>query len=178
MARASTLVLVLATALLAGCGDDGSPRPVRITLSSPADGAVVHGDTVEVSGRVRPASARVLVGGATASVLGGRFRGEVTLHEGANVIDVGASASGARTAWAALRVARETLIRLPELAGQDRDDAVDRVEGLGLRAEVDEGGGLLDRLLPGGWRVCGTRPGAGAELSRGATVTLAVSKTC
>ena len=67
---------------------------------------------------------------------------------------------------------------VPALAGAGRDDAVDRLESLGLRAEVKEVGGLLDRLLPGEPRVCETRPGAGAELRRGATVRVAVSKSC
>ncbi len=49
---------------------------------------------------------------------------------------------------------------------------------LGLRAEVEDVGGLLDRLLPGDSRVCETRPRAGAELRRGATVRVGVSKGC
>jgi hypothetical protein len=151
---------------------------VSISLVSPADGVVVHEDTVEVRGRVRPAGARVLVGGRAAPVTNGEFRAQAPLREGANVIDVGASAPGARTAWSALRVARETLVSVPELAGAGRDDAVDRLESLGLRTEVHEGGGLIDRLLPGDWRVCETQPRAGAELRRGATVRVAVSKSC
>ena len=94
------------------------------------------------------------------------------------MIDVGASAPDARTAWAALRVARETLVGVPDLAGAARSDAVDQLESLGLRAEVKEDGGLLERLLPGEPHVCETRPGAGAELRRGATVRVAVSKSC
>ena len=94
---------------------------------------VVHEDAVEVRGRVRPADARVLVGGRAATVTNGEFRGRVPLREGANVIDVGASADDARTAWSALRVARETLVAVPELAGAARDDAVERLESLGLQ---------------------------------------------
>ena len=67
---------------------------------------------------------------------------------------------------------------VPDLAGAARDEAVDRLEALGLRVEVEEGGGLLDRLLPGDWRVCETQPRAGAELRRGATVRVGVSKSC
>ena len=145
---------------------------------SPADGSVVHEATVEVRGRVRPAGARVLVGGRAAPVSNGEFRAQAPLREGANVIDVGASAPGARTAWSALRVARETLVAVPALAGAGRGDAVDRLESLGLRAEVSEDGGLLERLLPGEPHVCETQPRAGAELRRGATVRLAVSKRC
>ena len=95
------------------------------------------------------------------------------------MIDVGASADDARTAWAALRVARETLVAVPDLAGAASDDAVDRLESLGLRAEVEEGGGLLDRLLPG--RLARVRDASRAPARRcaaGATVRLAVSKSC
>ena len=179
VARAGCLALaLLAAAGSAGCGEDDSPKPVSISLVSPADGVVVREDTVEVRGRVRPAGARVLVGGRPAAVSNGEFREQAPLREGANVIDVGASAPGARTAWAALRVARETLVAVPAVTGAARDDAVDRLESLGLRAEVREVGGLLDELLPGDPRVCETRPGAGAEVRRGATVSVAVSKRC
>ena len=125
-------------ALAAGCGGDDSPRPVGLTLVTPADGAVVHTGVVEVRGRVSPAGARVLVAGRPAAVTGAEFRGRVRLREGSNVIDVGASADGARTTWSALRVARQTLVRVPDLAGVERDEALDRLRELGLRAEVEE----------------------------------------
>ena len=170
--------MLLAAVVGAGCGGGDSPKPVSISLVSPADGVVVHEDAVEVRGRVRPADARVLVGGEAATVTDGEFRGRVPLDEGANVIDVGASAGDARTGWSALRVTRETLVAVPELGGAGRDDAVDRLEALGLQVEVEEGGGLLDRLLPGDWGVCDTEPRAGTEVRRGSTVRLGVSKSC
>ena len=169
---------LLAAVAGVGCGGGDSPETVSISLVSPADGTVVHEDAVEVRGRVRPAGARVLVGGRAATVRDGEFRGRVPLREGPNVIDVGASGEDARTAWAALRVSRETLVALPDLEGAARTEAVDRLEALGLRAAVEEGDGLLDRLLPGEARVCETQPGAGSELRRGSTVRLVVSKTC
>ena len=171
-------LLLLAASWGAGCGGDDSPRPVSLSLTAPADAVVVHEDAVEVQGRVRPTDAQVRVGGRSATVRGGEFRARVPLREGPNVIDVAASAEDARPAWATLRVARETLVRVPEVAGAGRDDAVDRLESAGLRAEVVERSGLLDRLLPGEWGVCETEPRAGAELARGATVHLVVSKTC
>ena len=164
--------------LLAACGGGDSPEPVALSLAAPADSAVIHGAAVEVRGRVEPAGARVVVGGRVARVERGEFRARVPLREGSNVIDVGASADEARPTWAAVRITRETLVRLPDLAGRSRDDAVDRLEGLGLLAEIEEGGGLLDRLLPGDWGVCEMQPRAGTELAKGATVRLAVSKTC
>jgi len=172
-------VALLAAVVAAGCGaGDDSPKPVSISLVSPADGVTVREDAVEVRGRVRPADARVVVAGRAASVTNGEFRGRVPLEEGPNVIDVGASADDARTAWSALRVSRETLVAVPDLAGAARDEALDRLESLGLQARVEEGGGLLDRLLPGDWRVCETQPSAGAEVRRGETVRLGVSKSC
>ncbi len=151
---------------------------MSISLVAPIDLAVVHDDAVDVRGRVEPAGARVLVGGRPATVDGGVFRARVPLREGANVIDVGASAGDARTAWTALRVAREPLVRVPDLAGASGSDAADRLEALGLRADVKEGGGLLDRLLPGDSAVCETRPPPGSGLPRGTTVQVVVSKTC
>jgi hypothetical protein len=175
VARAGCLALLV---LGAGCGGDDTPKPARISLVSPGDGVVVHEDTVEVRGRVTPAGARVLVDGRAAPVANGEFRAEAPLLEGANVIDVAASAPDARTAWSALRVARETLVGVPDLTGAGRNDAVDRLESLGLRAEVKEDGGLLERVLPGEPHVCETQPEAGAELHRGATIRVAVSKSC
>ena len=179
VARAGCLTLtLLAFAWSTGCGGDDAPKPVSISLVSPADGVVVDENAVEVRGRVKPAGARVLVDGRAAPVANGEFRTRAPLREGANLIDVGASAPGARTAWSALRVARETLLTVPDLAGVARDDAVDQLDSLGLRAEVKEDGGLLERLLPDAPRVCETEPGAGSELRRGATVRVAVSKSC
>ena len=171
-------LLLFGAAVAAGCGHGDDPPPVHLTVSAPADSATVHGDTVEVRGRVRPADATVVVLGHEASVSGGDFRAEVPVEEGANVIDVGASASGASSAFRAVRVARQSLVKLPDLTGDSRDDAVDRLESLGLRAEVHEDNGFLDRFLPGGFGVCETKPEADARLPRGASVRLTVSKSC
>ena len=38
--------------------------------------------------------------------------------------------------WRALRVGRRTLVQLPDLSGESRDDAVDRVRGIGLTPQV------------------------------------------
>jgi hypothetical protein len=168
----------LLIATVAGCGDGGDPSPATVRVESPPDGQVVHEDSVEVRGRVRPAGARVLVAGDPATVSGGRWRALVALSEGANVIDVGAAAPGAATVWTTVRVSRQTLVRVPDLGGLERGEAVAELRELGLRAAVEEGSGLLDRLVPGAWGVCETSPAAGAELARGALVRLSVSKTC
>jgi PASTA domain/Glucodextranase, domain B len=178
MRRFAPALLLLATASAVGCGQGDDPAPAGLAISSPADSAVVHEDSVEVRGRVRPAGASVTVLGRRADVSGREFRAVVPLHEGSNVIDVSASAGGASTVWRVVRVGRQTLAKVPDLAGDSRDDAVGQLESLGLRAQVKEDSGFLDRFLPGGWGVCETKPDVGAELPKGSRVRLTVSKTC
>ena len=179
-ARACGLVLplLLAAGCASGCGDDPATRPVRLEITAPADAAVVQDGTVEVRGHVRPRRARVLVLGRPAHVAGGEFRTVVPLRVGSNLIDVGASARGAAPAWNALRVTREVLVKLPDLTGATEDDAIARLDALGLDAEVEEEGDLLDELLGGDWIVCATRPRTGSELPLGADVQLTVAKGC
>ena len=169
---------LISLALLAGCGDQSASRPVQLVLLAPTDASVSHESSVEVRGRVKPRGARVLVLGQTATVTGGRFRALVPLREGSNVIDVGAFADGAAPSWAAIRVERRVVVEVPDLAGAPRDEAVDRLQAAGLRAEVHEQGGLLDELLGGAWFACDTSPAPGAEVARGTTVQLTVSRTC
>jgi hypothetical protein len=174
----AALLPLLAAAALAGCGDDGDPRPVRLQVTAPSDAAVVHEDSVEIRGRVRPAHARVLVLGRRADVDRGEFHARVPLRTGANVIDVSGTAHGAAPGFAAVRVEREVVVTVPDLAGAAPGGAESRLEGLGLRSEVEERGGLLDRLLGGDRVVCESDPPAGSELPRGATVRLTVSALC
>jgi hypothetical protein len=179
-ARAGGLVLllVLGGGWVSGCGDDPVQRPVRLEITSPVDAAVVRDGSVEVRGHVRPRGARVLILGQRARVARGEFRAVVPLRVGSNLIDVGASASGAAPAWNALRVTREVLVKVPDLIGATEDDAVAQLEALGLSAEVEEGGSLLDALLGGDWIVCETRPSAGTGVRRGASVRVTVAKGC
>jgi hypothetical protein len=177
-ARGLVLPLLLAAGWASGCGDDPAQRPVRLEITAPADAAVVHDGTVEVRGVVRPRRARVLVLGRPAQVARGEFHAVVPLRVGSNLIDVGASARGAAPAWNALRVTREVLVKLPDLTGATEDDAIARLDALGLGAEVEEEGDLLDELLGGDWIVCATRPRTGSELPRGADVQLTVAKGC
>ena len=171
-------LLLLTGAGLGGCGDDASPERVSVRVTAPGDQAVVRNHSIEVRGRVRPSGARVAVSGRHAPVTAGEFRATVPLRPGPNLIDVGASAPGARTAWAAVRVTLEVRVRVPDLGGQSRDDAVNRLHALGLRTEVDEDKVLLDPLLPLSLRVCESHPDAGAELRKGSVVRLVVSKRC
>jgi hypothetical protein len=179
IAGSGSLVLpLLAAACLAACGDEAERRPVRLEVTSPADSIMVREDTVEISGRVWPRRARVLVAGRRAPVSAGRFQASVPLREGANVIDVAGAARGAAPAWTAVRVEREQLVVVPDLAGAGADPAARRLETLGLQAETEEQGGLLDRLLGGDPVVCETEPSAGAKLPKGTVVRLIVSVTC
>ena len=183
MLRPPLAVALAALTVLGGCGGDKArraqqPRPVRLAITSPADAAVTRGATVEITGRVSPARARVVVGGRRAKVTGGRFRATVRLEQGANVVDVGAWAPRATGAWAAMRIIRRTVIAVPDLTGAARDAAVAELEARGLKAAVGDKDGLLRRLLPGESRVCETRPGAGADMQAGATVDVLVSKAC
>jgi hypothetical protein len=178
--RACGLVLVLLVAggYASGCGDEPAERPVRLEITAPSDAAVVDADSVEVRGRVHPRGARVLVLGRRARVVRGEFRTVVPLVEGSNLIDVGVSARGAAPVWDALRVTREALVTVPDLTGATRDDAVARLDALGLRAEVQEEGDLLDELLGGDWFVCETQPPAGSDVRRGARIQVVVAKGC
>lgn len=174
------LLILLVGGSASGCGDDPAERPVRLEITAPTDAAVVNDDSIEVRGRVHPRGARVLVLGRRARVIRGEFRAVVPLREGSNLIDIGASARGesAAPAWDALRVTREVLVTLPDLTGAARDDAIDRLDALGLRAEVQEEGDLLDELLGGDWFVCETQPPAGSDVRRGARIHVVVSRGC
>jgi PASTA domain/Glucodextranase, domain B len=179
--RLLLLPLVLACAL-SGCGGDDRPaaplRAVQLSLSNPADAGTVEGDAVEVTGRVVPSASTVQVLGRDVDVSAGSFTTEVALEEGANLIDVTASAPGRRPVSTALRVVREVPVEIPDLRGDDPEEAVQTLEGLGLEAETRRGGGLLDDLLPGEIAVCATDPEDGTRVRPGTTVTLEVAKVC
>ena len=175
------LVAVLA---LAGCGgDDVAPpppplQPVRLQVTAPADSAIVRGGNVDVRGRVSPAVSEVSVLGRPALVREGRFSAVVPLEPGANVIDVIAAAPRRAPALTALRVTRDVLVTVPQLAGVEEDELVDALEPLGLRADVKRGGGILDVLRGGAAAVCAQDPAAGARVRRGRTVRVVVAKRC
>ena len=168
-------------AVVAGCGDTPPPAPrapVQLTLSSPADGATTREAAVQISGRVSPVNARVIVLGEQVSADGGVFSATVDLREGANVVDVGASAPGMRATWRALRVTRRSKVGVPELVGQEADPARTTLEGLGLKVEIVNSDDLLDAFRRGPRLVCDTDPQAGAQVDAGAQVTVVISKTC
>ena len=179
--RTLTLSLMAVATVAAGCGDTPSPAPrspVQLTLSSPADGATTRAAAVQISGRVSPGTARVIVAGEQVSAAGGVFSSTVDLREGANVVDVGASAPGMRATWRALRVTRRSKVELPELVGQQADRARTTLEDLGLKVKIVNYDDLFDAFRRRPRLVCNTSPQAGSQLDAGARVTMVVSKTC
>ena len=175
------LGLLLGLVLAGGCGGDEPtppPRPVQLQVLAPADGGTVEDERVEVRGRVRPAASEVRVGGRPVDVAGGRFATEVELDEGANLVDVAASAPGRRPASTAIRVLRVSPVEIPDLEGVGAEEAIEQLEDLRLKVETRRGGGLLDDLLPGGLAVCAVDPPPGTEVRRGSTVTIEVARSC
>jgi hypothetical protein len=168
--------------LVTACGDDPKPpreEPlVRLELTKPADAATVRGESVSITGTVKPAAATVKVLGNEVAVERGRFSAEVALEPGANLIDVAASAEGRRSDFAAMRVVREQRVPLPDLVGRDADTAQEELEGLGLKVRAEDAGGFFDPLLPGDPNVCEMDPGAGAQVLPGTEVTLRVARDC
>jgi hypothetical protein len=178
-ASAAALALALAPAL-AGCGAAKKPAaPVRLSVDAPADMALLHEAAVDVRGLVAPPGARVTVEGRDVPVRGGRFSTKVPLSPGTNLIDVVAGAGGgARPAMVALRVRQQVRVDVPGLVGFTPSDAKDALAGLGLEADVQEAGGLLELLLPEDARVCDTDPIAGSQVDPGTTVKVFAAKRC
>ncbi len=172
--------LALAAGVLAGCGQTHSAATpaVSLTVSQPGDATRVVAQTVNVQGAVSPPGATVLVAGRPASVTGGSFSAQVSLRPGTNVVDVMASAPGTRASMTAIRVFRQVTVQLPDLAGSSPADAKAQLQGLGLKAQVNESGGLLETILPSDPSVCSTTPPAGAVVTPGSTVQVEISKTC
>ena len=174
--------LVLLSLALAGCGGDEQPatprRAVQLSLTAPADATTVDADSVRLRGRVAPSTATVVVLGREVDVTAGSFSASVSLDEGANLIDVAASAPGRRPASTALRIVRQVPVVVPDVGGDDPEAAVEALEGLGLDIELRRGGGLLDSFLPSDLGVCSTEPDAGTKVRPGATVTVEVAKAC
>lgn len=180
--RAPTIAAAVAlTALAPACGGDSEPprqAGVKLELSSPADGAVVRSETVEIRGAVQPRGANVKVLGREVAVDGGSFRAEVPLEPGANLIDVSAGARGRRTDFAVARVVREVRVPVPDVVGSDADTAQEQLEGLGLTVDVENAGGFLDPLLPGDPKVCDIEPEPGTQVLPGSEVILLIARDC
>ena len=169
--------------LVAGCGgDDGPPAPpsehVRLEVTAPGDGSTLRRGTADVRGTVSPRSSSVMVAGRPALVSDGEFTVVVPLEPGPNVIDVMATSPRRLPTLAAVRVTRDILVTVPDLTGLLEDEVEARLEPLGLRADVERGGGLFDVLRPGEPRVCEQEPEGGARVRRGREVVVVVAKRC
>jgi hypothetical protein len=179
------VVACLATAAAAGCGGEDPkhaarpPAAVDLQVSAPDDMSTVRAESVVVKGTVTPASAAVQVLGQRAAVSGGgTFTTTVALQPGSNVIDVMATASGRGPTLTAFRVTREVPVVVPDLSGKTADEVRSTLGDLRLKAEVEEGGGLLEDLLPGDPAVCTQDPDAGSQVRSGTSVHVVVSKSC
>jgi hypothetical protein len=179
------LALACLAAVAAGCGGADQrrttrpPAAVELKVSEPRDMTSVRAESVDVRGTVSPAGAAVTVLGQRAPVTGGgTFTAMVPLRPGANVIDVLATAQGRGPALTAFRITREVPVNVPNLDGKSVEEVRDMLDRLGLRAEIEETGGLLEDLLPGSPTVCDQDPGPGSQVRRGTSVHVTVSKSC
>lgn len=181
--RFSCLAVAFAAAVAVGCGGDDGPPPaptehVQLEITAPSDGSTLRRGTAEVRGTVSPRSSSVMVLGRPALVTDGEFTVVVPLEPGANVVDVMATAPRRLPALTAVRVIRDILVTVPDLTGLLEDELEARLEPLGLRADVERGGGLFDMLRPGEPRVCEQEPEAGTRVRRGREVVVVVAKRC
>jgi hypothetical protein len=184
--RSATVFACLAASAVAlgacgGAAHRAAPRPpVRLALQAPGDLAVVRAGAVTLRGRVRPGQSSVLVRGrrAAVAVAAGAFSARVGLEPGINVIDVMASARGSRPAFATVRVRRQVVATVPDLAGATARDAAHRLRALDLAMRAQDVGGFLDGLVPGAPTVCRTRPAAGSVVDAGSTVTVQTAHLC
>lgn len=165
---------------LAGCGSS-APKVVgrvQLTITAPADGAIVREDSVTVRGQVSPASATVLVEGRKISHVGAAFTTTVPVGKGTTLIDVLAEAPRRTPAVAALRVRRPVTVVIPDLKDAPPSEAERRLRELGLRPENKQTGGILDDLFGGRLRVCKTRPDAGSTIDVGSVVVVEIGRSC
>jgi hypothetical protein len=98
---------VAVAASITGCGssNDGD-KPAHVEVTAPVDGSVVRTNRVTVRGTVSPPDSAVQVLGQAAQVGNNLFSSSVSLHAGANHIDVVATAPGADPTTTAVTVIR------------------------------------------------------------------------
>lgn len=179
------LTWALAATVMAGslsaCGATAQPpaAPVKLTLSTPADGARVSSSTATVAGVVSPRNAHVLVLGRTVRPdASGGFSATVRVAPGTNMVDVIASAPRARPAMTAIRIVRYVLTLVPDVTGESQKDAVAALRADGLTAAVQGDSNPFAFLIPIHKQVCGQSPGGGARVQPGSTVTISIGQVC
>lgn len=176
-----TIAAVAVATLVGACGRAAQrpAAPVRLTLSSPADGTRIEASVATISGSVSPGSARVLVvGQAVKPGTDGGFSTAVTLVPGTNLIDVIASAPHARPAMAALRVIRYVLVTVPGVTGESPSDAAAAIRGAGLKPQLHGDSDPFAFLLPFSEQVCSQSPNGGKQVDPNSTVTISLGKLC
>jgi beta-lactam-binding protein with PASTA domain len=89
-----------------------------------------------------------------------------------------ATATGRNPALTAFRVTREVPVIVPDLSGKTADEVKTSLGSLSLKPDIQEGGGLLEDILPGDPSVCEQDPRSGEQVRRGTTVHVVVSKSC
>ena len=84
----------------------------------------------------------------------------------------------ANIALTAFRVTREMPVTVPDLGGKSEADVDKALAAVGLKPEIEKGGGLIEDLLPGDPAACEQDPSAGTQVRRGSTVHVVLSKSC
>jgi hypothetical protein len=98
---------VAVAAVVTGCGSSGgNSSEAHVQVTAPVDGSVVGSNRVTVRGTVSPRDAAVEVLGQPAQVGNNVFSSSVSLHPGANHIDVVATVPGGSPTTTALTVIR------------------------------------------------------------------------
>lgn len=166
---------------LAACGSGAQPAapPLKLSVTSPADGGQTFEPEVQVRGSVGPGASSVLVAGKRITVHRGSFAAWVPVAAGTNVIDVLAGAPSAATAMTVVRVYRQLPVAVPDVGGQDPDTAAQQLTETRLRPQLqrsDGDGGFFGSLLPE--QVCSIDPPAGSLVRPGSQVTLHVARFC
>jgi hypothetical protein len=106
---------VALAASVAGCGSSsGDNSAARVQVTAPVDGSVVRANRITIRGTVSPSNAAVQVLGQSAQVDNSVFSSSVSLHSGANHIDVVATAPGASPITTAVTVIRSKRGRTPQ----------------------------------------------------------------
>jgi Glucodextranase, domain B/PASTA domain len=161
-----TVMAIGLSVVLGACGGAARPpaAPVKLSVSSPSDGARVETSTATIAGAVTPRSAHVLVlGHAVKPNADGDFSTAISLTPGTNLIDV---------------ITRYVLISVPDVTGESPKAAAAAIRNAGLEPELHGSSDPFNFLIPLSDQVCSQTPGGGAHAEPGSTVALDIGKVC